>query len=135
MKRVAIGKVKMIFLKDEWCMYAWLGMMLEMPYVWFFLLHFFENKFEFILISLLFRIHGIILPWFFLFTFQNHFFGLISLLTCMKFPKTWKGLDEVVKINYGVGPIWIGLRAQNMFGLYLVIDGMKEMMGTSKSCS
>jgi len=22
-----------------------------------------------------------------------------------------------------------------MFGLYLVIDGMKEMMGTSKSCS
>jgi len=42
--------------------------------------HFFKNKFELFPISWLFRIHEIILLWFF-FTFSNHFFGLISLLT------------------------------------------------------
>ena len=40
----------------------------------------FENKFELIPISLLFWIYGIILLWYF-FTFSNHLFGLISLLT------------------------------------------------------
>jgi len=30
--------------KDEWLMYAWLGMMYEIPYVWFFLLHFFWKQ-------------------------------------------------------------------------------------------
>jgi len=48
--------------KVKWLMYAWLGMMYEIPYVLIFLFHFFfENKFELISISLLFQIHGIIL--------------------------------------------------------------------------
>jgi len=32
---------KDFFQKDRWRMYAWLGMMYEMCYVWIFLLHFF----------------------------------------------------------------------------------------------
>jgi len=39
-----------------------------------------KNKFELFPISILFRIHGIILLWYF-FTFSNHFLGLINLLT------------------------------------------------------
>jgi len=49
-------------------------------------------------------------------------------MTCIKLPRAWKGLDEVMKINQGVAPIWIGLGAQNVFGLSLVTDGMKKMM-------
>jgi len=37
-------------------------------------------------------------------------------------------------INKEVAPIWIGLGAQNVFGVSLVIDGMKEMMVTLKIC-
>jgi len=100
--------------KNEWLMYAWLVIMYEISYVWISLWHFFENQFELIPISLLFQIHGIILLWILFFTFLNHFFGIISLLTntffnhflwntiwmtCMKLPRTWKGLDEVMKIN------------------------------------
>ena len=62
-----------------------------------------------------------------LFTFPNHFFGLISLLrnpffnhffwntismTCMKLPRAWKGLDEP-NLNWSL--------AQNVFGLSLII--------------
>jgi len=80
--------------------------------VWIFLLHFFENKFELIPISLLFLIHKIILLWFFFFFksflwsnqftnkhFFNHFFWNTIWMTCKKLPRTLKGLDEVMKIN------------------------------------
>jgi len=39
-----------------------------------------------------------------------------------------------MKINKEVATIWIGVEAQNVFGLSLDIDGIKELMGTSKIC-
>ena len=96
--------------KDEWLMYAWLGMMYEFSFAFFLFLKTnlncspFHCYFKF-MESFYFEI--------FLF-FLNHFFGLINLLTntffnhffwntiwmtCRKLPRAWKGLDEVMKIN------------------------------------
>jgi len=66
--------------KDELLMYAWLGMMYELPYVWIFFSIFLKNIRivpHFIVIFNSWNYSTLI----FSFTFLNHFLGLINLLT------------------------------------------------------
>jgi len=115
-------------------------------YVWIFFAFFFEKKFELFPISLLFWIHGIILLWYF-FTFSNHFFGPISLLTntffliisfetlfewhpwkCQRLEKAWMMWWRLTRKL----PRFELVLGQKCVWAFLVINGMKEMMGTSK---
>jgi len=67
----------------------------------------FLNKFELFPISLLFRIHGIILLWYFL-LFLNHFFGLINLLTNIFLIISFETLFEWHAWNcQGLGKVWM----------------------------
>ena len=111
-----------------------------------FLLHFLKKTFELFPNSLLFRIHGIILLWFFFYFFLNHFFGLIFLLTNIFLIISFETLFEWHAWNcQGLGKAWMRWwrltgefpnlnwsRGTKYVWAFPVIDGMKEMMGTSK---
>jgi len=98
--------------------------------VWIFLLHFFENKFELILISLLFRIHEIIQLWYF-FTFSNHLFGLISLLTNIFFIISFETLFELHAWNWqGLEKVWMRWwRITREFSQFELVSGHKMCLG------
>jgi len=91
---------------------------------------FFLKQFELIPISLLFRIHGIILLWYF-FTFSNHLFGLINLLTNIFLIVYFKTLFEWHPWNcQGLKKAWIRWwRLTRELPQFELVSGYKMCLG------